>query len=147
VGATIQALVYQWKENLGVEVQVRQLEPEFYFYNLKAEKDQMYDIGWSADYPHPQNFLGILFSTGSNYNYGDYSNPEVDALIQAANQELNQEPSFSLYQQAEQKIVEDAACIPLTFGKNYLLIKPHVNGYRLSPAGFPLLQGVSIESR
>jgi len=147
VGSTLEALVYQWKENLGIDVQIRQLEPERYFYNLKEEKDQMYSIGWSADYPHPQNFLDVLFSTDSNYNYGGYSNPDVDDLIYRAGRELNLEQSFVLYQKAEQKIVADAVCIPLTFDKNYLLTKPYVEGYLINPLGFAELNRVSITSR
>jgi oligopeptide transport system substrate-binding protein len=142
----LQALIYQWKQNLGVDVRIRQLEPETYFYNLKTEKDQMFDMGWSADYPHPQDFLDILFSSGTNNNYGQYSNPAVDDLIKKANQEINADQSYAYYQQAEQMIVDDAACIPLTFGKNYLLIKSYVKGYSLSPLGFADLNKVSILS-
>ena len=38
----IQALVYQWKQNLGVDVQVRELDPEVYYSDLSQEVDQMY---------------------------------------------------------------------------------------------------------
>jgi oligopeptide transport system substrate-binding protein len=144
ISATLQALVYQWKYNLGIDVRVRQLEPDKYFYNLKTEKDQMFDTGWNADYPHPQDFLDILFSSGTNNNYGEYSNSTVDVLIDKANQESDLEKSFALYQQAEQMMVDDAACIPLTFDKNYLLIRSYVSGYSVSPLGFADLKQVSI---
>ncbi len=52
---------------------------------------------------------------------------------------------FVLYQEAEQLIIEDAACLPLWFGKNYVLVKPYVKGYVLSPLGIPLLSNVSVE--
>lgn len=144
VSSTLQALVYQWKQNLGVDVKLRQLEPDRYFYNTKTEIDQMFDTAWSADYPHPQDFLDILFGPGSNYNYGNYSNPEVTTLLQKANSTIDQVQSFTLYQQAEQKIVDDAACIPISFGKNYTLVKPYVKGYSISPLGFATLDKVSI---
>jgi oligopeptide transport system substrate-binding protein len=141
-GATLEALVYQWKQNLGVEVKVRQLEPERYFYNTKSEIDQIFDTGWSADYPHPQDFLDILFSSGTNNNYGNYSNPQADDLIRQANQTLDAAKSFSLYQQAEQIIVQDAACIPISFSKNYNLVRSYVKGYRINPLGFITLDQV-----
>ena len=140
----LQAVVYQWKQVLGVDVKIREIEPEQYFYDLKTEKDQLFDMGWSADYPHPQDFLDILFSTGTNNNYGGYSNSIVDSLIIKANNEINFEKSIQIYQQAEQMIVDDAACIPLTFDKNYLLIKPYVSGYSMSPLGFADLKNVSL---
>ena len=101
--AVLQAMVFQWKQNLGVEVQIRQLEPDKFSYYLKTEVDQMFDGSWIADYPHPQDFIDILFHSDTNYNYGNYSNPEVDNLIQQANKTISQEQSLALYQQAEQK--------------------------------------------
>ncbi len=145
IGSGLQAIVHQWRENLGVEVKVRQLEPEQFFYNLKEEKNEMYNMGWIADYPHPQNFLEVLFSTGANYNYGEYTNPEVDGLLQAAAIEQDIERSFELYQQAEQILISDAASLPLWFGQNYTLVKPYVKGYSLSPQGTVRLNTVSIE--
>ncbi len=145
IGHGLEAIIYQWRENLGVEVKVRQLEPERFFYHLKEEKDEMYDMGWIADYPHPQNFLEVLFSSGAEYNYGGYSNPKVDELLQRAALERDEEKSFKLYQQAEQILVDEAACIPLWFGRNYTLIKPYIKGYKVSPQGTVRLNLVSIE--
>ena len=147
-GATsndLDAIIYQWRQNLGVDVQVRQLEPERYFYHLKDELDNMFDMGWIADYPHPQDFLEILFRSGSENNYGYYNNPEVDSLLTRAGVELDEKLSLSLYQQAEQKIVNDAAVIPLFFGRNFTLVKPYVKGYTLNPMGLVMLNKVSVE--
>jgi oligopeptide transport system substrate-binding protein len=144
VNSILQSLVYQWKENLGVDVNIRQLEPERYYYNTKSEIDQMFEMGWSADYPHPQDFLELLFQTDSSYNYGNYSNSEVDSLIARADRTLDQTTSFTLYQQAEQKIVDDAACIPISFSENYVLTKPYVKGYAVNALGFATLDQVSI---
>ena len=105
----------------------------------------MFYIGWVADYPHPQDFLDVLFHSGADNNYGDYSNPEVDALLEMAGVEQDNELGLALYQQAEQKLVEDAACLPLWFGQNYILIKPYVRGYSLNPLGVSRLNSVSIE--
>jgi len=144
VGAVLQALIYQWQQNLGVTVTVRQLEPERYFYNTKEEIDNMFEMAWSADYPHPQDFLDILFSSGSENNYGAYNNPQYDAGISKANLTQNEEQSFSLYRQAEQMLIDDAACIPLTFGESYYLVKPHLKGFYYNPLGFAPLSEVTI---
>jgi len=141
----LEAIIHQWRQNLGVEVKVRQLEPSRFLYHLKEEKDEMFYMGWIADYPHPQDFLDVLFHTGTDNNYGEYSNPEVDALLDRANTELDKNLSLSLYQQAEQKLVTDAVCIPLWFGQNYILIKPYIKGYNLNPLGFAMLNKVYID--
>ena len=145
ISSDLEAIVYEWRQNLGVEVEVRQLEPQRFLYHLMEERDEMFDMGWIADYPHPQDFLDILFHSGTENNYGQYSNPEVDALLQMANVEPDSEASLGLYQQAEQLLVDDAACLPLWFGENYVLVKPYVSGYELNPMGTAMLNTVSVE--
>ncbi|MFC2014921.1 peptide ABC transporter substrate-binding protein [Chloroflexota bacterium] len=145
ISRELEAIIDQWRVNLGVEVAVRQLEPDRYFYHLKEEKDQMFDMGWIADYPHPQDFIEILFRSDTENNYGGYSNPKVDSLLERAGMEMDTDLSLKLYQQAEQKLVDDAACLPLWFGQNFVLVKPHVKGYDLNPMGLVNLNGVSVE--
>jgi oligopeptide transport system substrate-binding protein len=128
-----------------VEVKVRQLEPERFLYHLKQETDEMFYTGWIADYPHPQDFLEILFRSGADNNYGQYHNPEVDDLLKRAGVEPDYEQSLALYQQAEERLVADAACLPLWFGKNYILTKPYVQNYDLDPMGIARLSEVSVK--
>lgn len=145
ISASLSALITQWRENLGVEVEIRMLEPERYLYNLKEEKDEMYEMGWIADYPHPQDFLEILFRTGNENNYGEYGNAEVDDLLDMAAIKMDRNLSLEIYRQVEQKLVDDAACLPLWFDKNYMLVKPYVQGYELNPMGFAWLNLVKID--
>ncbi|MBM3117978.1 MAG: peptide ABC transporter substrate-binding protein [Chloroflexi bacterium] len=139
------AIIEDWQQNIGVEVTVRQLEPEVFSYYLKDEADEMFISGWIADYPDPQNFLDILFHTGAEYNTGNYSNPDVDALLDQAGIEADEAKRFTLYQQAEQIIVDEAACLPLWFGRTYLLIKPYVKNYKLDAQGIPTLSEAYLE--
>jgi oligopeptide transport system substrate-binding protein len=141
IGGTIE----EWRRNLGVEVTVRQLEPEAFLYSLSTEKDQLYDLGWIADYPDPQDFLDILFRTASENNKGDYSNPQLDSLLDKAAVEQDPDARLKMYQEAEQLVVQDAAVLPLFFSRNYVLVKPYVKDYILSSLGYPLLKLVSIQ--
>jgi len=52
---------------------------------------------------------------------------------------------LAMYQQAEQKIVDEAPCLPLWFGINHILVKPYVKGYQLNALGIPDLSQVRIE--
>jgi len=145
ISGYLEAIIYQWRENLGVEVKVRQLEPERYFYNLKEEKDEMFDMGWIADYPHAQDFLEILFRSGMENNYSEYSNAEFDTLIKKAGTELDTQKSLELYRQAEEILVDDAACLPLWSGRNFVLVRSYVKGYELNPMGLVALNRIYIE--
>lgn len=57
-------------------------------------RDDNFDIalaGWGADFNDPISFLQIP-ETGTSYNYGQYSNPEYDALVEkASNADANNE--------------------------------------------------------
>jgi len=144
IGSTLEAIITQWRENLGVEVTVRQIDPERFLYHLDEELDELFDAGWIADYPHPQDFLDILFRTGSEHNDGGYSNLALDALLDEAATEPDEALSLELYRQAEQMLVDDAAVMPLWFGQSYYLVKPNVQGYQLTAMGFAWLNQVSI---
>ncbi|MBL7209229.1 MAG: peptide ABC transporter substrate-binding protein, partial [Dehalococcoidia bacterium] len=73
------SILWQWKQGLEVEIEVRQLESEAYLYRLDEEMDEMFFFGWVADYPDPQNFLEVLFHSQTVNNKGKYSNPDVDS--------------------------------------------------------------------
>ena len=139
------AIIQEWQQNLGVEISVRQLEPEDFIYNLKQEKDEMFVMGWIADYPDPHNFLDILFYTGSEVNISEYNNPTLDALLDQAAIEQDKAVRLTMYQQAEQLVVDDAPCLPLFHGANYILVEPYVKGYELSPLGIPDLSKVYMD--
>ena len=145
ISQELEAIIDQWRQTLGVDVKVRQLEPERYIYKLAEEKDELFDIGWVSDYPHPQGFLSVLFETGVKNNYGGYSDPEVDVLLKEASLEKDFSASLEIYSRAEQLLVEKACCIPLWFGENYLLVKPYVKNYYLNPLGIVMLDKVSVE--
>lgn len=138
------AIIDEWRRNLGVEVSVRQLDPEDFLYNMRQEKDEMFVSGWVADYPDPHNFLDTLFLSGSEHNISDYSNPELDSLLEKAAIEQNEAARLAMYQQAEQEIVNEAPCLPLCFTTSYMLVKPYVHDYEVSPLGIPDLSKVFV---
>jgi oligopeptide transport system substrate-binding protein len=145
IPAYLGAIIQEWQQNLGVEISVRQLESEKFLYNLKEEKDEMFITGWIADYPDPHNFLDILFYTGGENNFFEYSNPTLDALLDQAAIEQDEAERLAMYQQAEQLVVDDAPCLPLFHGANYILVKSYVKDYELSPLGIPDLSKVYID--
>ncbi len=147
IPAYVGAMVTDWQQTLGVQVTIRQLEPETFPYQIKNELDNMFFSGWIADYPDPQNFLEILFHSKAEYNYGKYSNPTVDTILDRAAVEPDEQKRLSMYQQAEEIIVNDAACLPLWFNENYILVKPYVKNYRVDAQGVPLLSEVYIEKK
>jgi oligopeptide transport system substrate-binding protein len=145
ISQDLEAIIQEWRANLGVEVAVRQLEPDYFMYHLKEEKDELYSVGWIADYPHPQDFLDILFRSGEENNFGEYRNAEVDSLLDEAAVTTDSSKSLALYQRVEEMLVDDAACLPLWFGENYILVKPYIAGYKLNAMGLVALNKVEVK--
>jgi len=139
------AIIQEWQQNLGVEVSVRQMEPEPFVYNLKKEKDEMFLLGWIADYPDPHNFLDILFRTGAENNIFEYSNPVLDELLDRAAVEQDADVRLALYREAERIVVEDAPCLPLWHGINHVLVRASIKGYEVNPVGIPDLTRVTVD--
>lgn len=147
VDATLSAMVEMWRANLGVEVSVRQIPTDVYYYQLDEEVDNLFDYGWVADYPDPENILDVLFHTGMANNIGSYTNPSVDAILEKARIEQDVERRLALYRSAQEMLLEDAAAIPLWYGNTYVLVKPYVKSYAITPQGLPTLELVRLEPR
>jgi oligopeptide transport system substrate-binding protein len=146
VGPLVESMLESYQQNLGLEINVEQVEWSRFLADLNSPDNpyQMYQLGWIADYPDPQNFLEVLFHSESAQNHGNYSNPEVDALLDKARGTLDQEERLAMYQQAEQMILEDAPWIPLYFDVENWLVKPYVQGFSIPPIKIPKFQYVSI---
>jgi len=61
-------------------------------------------------------------------NNGNYSNPEVDALLKQAFEELDLEKRGKLIAEAQKLILEDAAFVPYMHDKKYIAVQPWVHG-------------------
>ena len=146
IGLDLEVVIEMWSQTLGIEVEIQQVEWATYLQDLDQHKFQAYaGLGWQADYPDPQDFLDILFHTESALNHGQYSNPELDAILEEARTEPDVNRRVELYHKAEEMIVEDAAWLPLWYdGERHVLIKDHVKGYRITPMIVPKLKNVRL---
>lgn len=154
IGPEFETLIEMWRQNLGVEVEIQRVEWATYIQDLFSDdrKYQSFAIGWTADYPDPQNFLDILFHSASDSNLTGYSNPEVDGLLEQARVEQDERKRIDLYHRAEQEIVNDAPWLPLwygrkldLFGDQFVLVKPYVKGYVPTPIILPKLKYVYMD--
>ena len=139
------AVTALWEEDLGVSIPIEQEEFGIFLRDIDQGNFKMFSLGWIADYPDPQNFLDIKLHSGSSNNETQYSNPEVDALLEQARTEKDEAERTRLYQEAERLIVEDAPWVPLFHGQDSVLIKPYVKNYTNAPFVIPRLRYVSIE--
>ena len=146
IGLDLEVVIEMWKQELGVEVEIQQVEWATYLQDLNQQKFQAYaGLGWEADYPDPQDFLDILFHTESSLNHGKYSNLELDQILEEARIEPDVNRRLELYHIAEEVIVQDAPWLPLWYtGERYVLIKDYVEDYRVTPMIVPKLKEIRL---
>lgn len=75
----------------------------------------VYRTAWVGGFPSIENFLNPLFRTGGASDVGQYSNPEVDALLVRADAAPSSEQANSLYQQTERLVLQDMQTIPIWY--------------------------------
>ena len=136
-----------WREELGLEVELRQVHWADFLVGLDERRYPIFTLSWIADYPDPQNFLEVLFHSGSPNNYAVYVDAEVDRLLERAAVAQDPAERMELYREAERVIIADAPVIPITHGVSYSLTKPYVKGLRVTPMGVMDLSTVSIEDQ
>jgi oligopeptide transport system substrate-binding protein len=142
----LSALVDMWNKNLGVNVHIDNIDPDVYIDEIYAGRHgQLFQSGWCADYPDPENFADALFHTGATQNASNYSNPQVDALLEKARVEKDVATRMQMYQQAEQMIVTDAPAVFLTNPLVHTLVKPYVKGYVFAPVNISDERYLSLE--
>ena len=90
---------------------------------------------WVADFDDASNFLDLL-RTGSGNNYGLYSNPQFDALLDQAHNTVDEKTRAGLLRQAEQIALDDYAVIPTRFGQTLDIVMPQVKGWIANTRNF-----------
>ena len=136
VGGYVTAVITLWQETLGITIQPIVVDPFIYYDELYAGKTgNIYQSGWCADYPDPQNFLDVLYHSESRQNIGRYVNPGVDALLEQARTERDVATRLGQYADIERLIVADAPAIFVSHSLQAALVSPDLDGYVLTPLG------------
>lgn len=148
ISPDVAALAQMWKQNLGVTITVENIQPDVYYDQITSgHHGQLFSGGWCADYPDPENFADALFHTGAEQNNGGYSNPQLDKLLEAARVEQDVTKRIQMYQQAEQMIVDDAPVLFTVHSLTYMLVKPYVKGFVLTPIDVSIERYMWLEGK
>lgn len=143
---TLAAFQAAWKDNLGLDVQLQALDYAAYLRELRKGTFQMFAAGWIADYPDPENFLDKLFASDSVQNEQGYKDDQVDQWLQQARTERDAATRYKLYNQVEQKILDDAVIMPTFWPVSHALVKPCVKGWPQVALSVPKYRFISIEA-
>jgi peptide/nickel transport system substrate-binding protein/oligopeptide transport system substrate-binding protein len=113
---------------------------------LAGQADLFY-MPWFANGSDAGEFMSSLVDgrrRGAGGNQTFYSNPRVDAALDAARRAADPVQSASALQTAERIALEDAPLLPLFHGVNVTLVRPGVRGIQLHPLGTPRYDAVEV---
>ena len=111
-----------WKDNLGIDVEIRGLEWRVYLMQLDSNRPNIFRAGWAADYPDPHNFMN-LFTCNSGNNETGWCNNYYDQLINKGSRIAEETLRKEIYKKAQKILIqEDSAIVPL-FQSNQLFLK------------------------
>lgn len=146
-GLTTEVVADMWRQNLGIEIEIQQVEWATYIQDLHRGRLQAWSgLSWQADYPDPQTFIDVLFRSNSAINYGGYANGQVDEYVVSAQTEQDATKRAKFYNDAEQIVVSEAAWLPLWWGvDSKALVKPWIKDYVFSSMTIPKFKNVWID--
>lgn len=112
-----------------VQPEIRQVETQALYDALKTKDYSIADTGWVADYNDAYNFLYLLDSRTGPMNYGDYTNPAYDALLDQSAVERDTAKRSAILKQAEQMMLDDTAVMPMLTRVTQDIVSPKITGY------------------
>ena len=134
--AIAEALQNMWQEVLGVTVTLSNQDWNVFLESRKQGDYQIARNGWIADYNDPCSFLDMWYTGGGN-NDAQYSNPEYDALIDAAKATSNQEERMAAFHQAEDILIgQDSVLAPIYFYTQPYMLADDIQGMYYTPLGY-----------
>lgn len=146
-GATDAALVRALRDELGITV-TREIVPFGELTERMTEDPPgIWSLDWLADYPHPQDFLGLLLASGSPTNLGGWSDPRFDRALAEAAAAPDPDDQEAALLAAGRLVRDEAPLIPLRYGVTWALSRDGLLGAQPSGLGFLRFSGLAWADR
>jgi oligopeptide transport system substrate-binding protein len=140
------ALVQQMFAQVYIDLTIRSVELQVLYSRLQQHDFDIANAVWIADFNDASNFLDLL-RTGGDNNYGNYSNPRFDALLNQAQQTIDLKTRGAIMHRAENIALADYAWVPCYFNVTQDIVQPWVKGWIPNLRDYNRTRWLSIEGR
>jgi oligopeptide transport system substrate-binding protein len=123
-----------FKQVLNVTIQPTPTDPA-QLQHLEFNRDpslKIYFGDWYEDYPHPQDWLTLVFANNSSRAPQGWNDAHFNALVNKADK-MPLSEATPLYEQAERYLTEKTPVAFYLHGEGLTLIKPNLRGYVAYP--------------
>jgi ABC-type transport system substrate-binding protein len=139
-----EAVGAQLHENLGITVRFETLDYATFSTRLGGvDSPEIWSMSWIADYPSPNDFLGILLGTDQPNNYGGWSSAPFDAAIADAVGTDDAATARAGYDAAEMVLRDEMPTIPVSYGSSAALARDGLLGATSNGLGILRLAGLA----
>ncbi len=144
--ARLIAVAFQamWK-GIGAQVLLVPSESQVHYNLLRKQQFYAAWAGWVADYRDAKNYLMLWDTSANDLNFGRYSSPAYDSLMDRSDAERDPDVRAGLLQQAEQIVLDDVAFAPIYFGVSRNLVSTAVKGWVPNPVNINRSRYISLD--
>ena len=120
---------------VGVRAKIQTMEWGAYLKKYLDGPD-MAEMSWNPSIGDPDHMMYMLLSSDRfppAFNAGFYQNPRVDELLRKGRTTIEEKERIPLYREAQRLVVEDAPWIFVDHGKQVIVHRKRVQGFKLHP--------------
>jgi peptide/nickel transport system substrate-binding protein len=120
---------------VGVRAKIQTMEWGAYLKKYLDSPD-MAEMSWNPSIGDPDHMMYMLLSSDRfppAFNAGYYQNPRVDELLRKGRTTIDDRERVPLYKEAQRLVMEDAPWIFVDHGKQVIVYRKRVQGFKLHP--------------
>jgi len=132
----IVGVIQNYLAAVGLKAEITQLDWSAFKHAVNEGEPDAFWLSWWADYPDPENFLFPLFhssSVGPSGNRTRLIDQDLDRIIETAQRTTSDIKRYRLYQEAEDRIVQNAPWVFMWHRADYFVIQPWVKDFKIYP--------------
>lgn len=134
-------------EDVGLDVKLRSYPFSKYVKRLSGGEQEIYRLGWIAEYPTPDVFLSSLFKSDSPDNHSGFASDRVDSLLEKAHAEPSPNKRLQDYIAAEKAIMRKVPIVPIGSFQTHWAAQKDVEGIAFDQMGGFDAAGISLAGR
>jgi oligopeptide transport system substrate-binding protein len=126
------ALQAMWAE-VGIHMRPLPIDSSILFAMQRSHDFDVAISAWFADFHDPKNFLFLCQTASTDLNYGLYSNPRFDRLVDDSDHIRDPAQRMATLAEAERILLDDQGVIPLYHDTTRDIVSPQVKGWVSNP--------------
>jgi ABC-type oligopeptide transport system substrate-binding subunit len=135
------AIAAELERELGMRVEIERLDE--FFDRISGDPPHLWISSWIADYPGPNDFLGVLLESDSSENRGGWVSPAFDQAIGDALATRDPVESQAAFERALAEVRDDVPAVPLYSSTDWSLVREGLLGAGGNGMGIPRIAGMA----